>query len=128
MPAVLGKGFVMSKGLAATPSFHPLTQWVRTSQLTQARFRLEMRGDTGSVKVAVGFQTANNIDLPNNATQLGGQAYLDADGVQYGDDWVDLTTSLDGASWIRFGSLVKQDADGDLQGATLILRVDYKNV
>lgn len=128
MPAVRGNGLVISKGLAATANFHPLTAWIRSSQLTQARYRLEMRGDTGTAQLAVGYQTADTIDSPNAAAQLGNQSYLNAEGVQYGNDWVDLTTPLDTASWIRFGALVKQDADGDLQACTAILRVDCKLV
>ncbi|MBM4365177.1 MAG: hypothetical protein FJ102_03105 [Deltaproteobacteria bacterium] len=126
MPAVRGSSLVISKGLAATANFHPQTVWIRTSELTRARYRLEVRGDTGTVQVAVGYQTADDVDSPAAAAQLGTMAYLGADGVQYGDDWVDLTTILKTASWIRFGSLVKQDADGSLQAATTLLRVDYK--
>lgn len=128
MPSVRGHGLVISKGLAATPNFHPLTPWIRTSQLTQARYRLEMRGDTGTSLLAVGYQTADSIDSPAAAAQLGTLAYLGADGVQYGNDWVDLSTALDGGSWIRFGALMKQDNDGGLQACTAILRVDCKLV
>jgi len=87
-----------------------------------------MMGETGSAQLAVGYQTADSIDSPSGATQLGNQSYLGADGVQYGNDWVDLSTALDTASWIRFGGLVKQDADGALQACTAILRVDCKLV
>jgi hypothetical protein len=118
----------MSKGSAANPVFHPLTPWVRGSLLTQARHRLELRGDTGTVQVSAAYQTANNVDTPSGPMQLGSQSYLDQDGVQYGNDWVDLTSALDGGSWIRFGTLVKQDSDGGLQGGTVLLRVDLKNV
>ena len=111
---------VISKGLAASASFHPLTPWIRSSQFTQARYRLEMRGDTGTTLLGVGYQTADSIDAPLTAAQLGTQAFLGADGVQYGNDWVDLSNALDTASWIRFGALVKQDNDGGLQACTAI--------
>ena len=93
MPAVRGHGLVISKGLAASASFHPLTPWIRSSQFTQARYRLEMRGDTGTTLLGVGYQTADSIDAPLTAAQLGTQAFLGADGVQYGNDWVDLSPS-----------------------------------
>ncbi len=117
---------VLSKGLAATPNFFPMTPFMDASQVTKGRGAVEMRGDTSSALLAAGFQTANDPDVLDAAVLLGALAYLGAEGIQYPTAWTDLTNALAGKQVVRFGALVKQDADGPIQGCQASIKIDIQ--
>lgn len=123
--SLVGSGMVLSKGSDAVANFIPLTRWISTADVNKnARAAIEMQGDTGSCQIAPGYQTANDQDSPDTAVKLGGLAFVGADGIQYPTGYTDISTAVDAKLLVRFGVLVKQDADGGIQGCYATIRVD----
>lgn len=124
--SMFGRGWVCSKGLAASANFVRLTEWRTANQVDRARATVELRSDTGSVQLAPGYVTANDPDVPGNGVKLGTKANLQAEGIQYPDAYTDLSTALANQLFVAFGVMVSQDADGAIQGCMASIRIDVQ--
>lgn len=123
---VMGRGWVCSKGLAATPNFVRLTGWMSANKVDRARGTVEMRSDTGSTQLAPGYVVSNDPDAPGNSAKLGSKANLMAEGIQYPDGYTDLSGALANQLFVAWGVMVSQDADGAIQGCMASIRIDVQ--
>lgn len=123
-----GIGTALSKGSATIVNFVPLTDWLNAAGVKKVRVRTEMRADTGTCQIAPGYELANDIDAPNAPVQIPatGGSYLLGNGIQYQSTFDDISSSTATRLFIRFGVLVKQDADGAVNGCLASIRVDMQ--
>ena len=123
--SVYGSGMALSKGLAATANFIPLTDWRTTAGIKKLRATLQMQGDTGTCLIAPAYQTIETRTATGDTpVQIGALSFLGANGFQYPTEFTDVSTDVTTKQLIRFGVLVKQDSDGGIQGCLASIKVE----
>lgn len=123
---VYGEGVVVSSPTNGSPNFIPMTQWIRASEVLNARATLEMRGQSNSCQINGAYQTSNDqITLSAPTSLIAGGSYLTAEGYQYPTAFQDISASTNGAGWVRFGLQCQPAATGGgVAGCWASLRID----
>lgn len=109
---------------STTALFHPLTEWMATTNVRNIRSSIEMQSNSGACEISAGLQTAIEMDNPDTAIELG--SYLTANGKDFGASYADKSTNTDTKLYVRFGVFAKNKL-GDTthsEAAWARLRID----
>ena len=102
-----------------------VTGWFSTENLSGVRAALELRATSGSLSVRFGYQTSDDQVNVNSATGFG--TARTAEGAYVDTSYTDISSACDGALYIRFGILVKNQTSGTtLEMCRVGGRLDFK--
>jgi len=100
-------GALYSTGTSAI--FHPSTLWLTASDVNSVRGAFELQLLESDAMVSLAYQTANVENSPDGPTAIG--TYASSNGVSYPGAWADISAATDEKQLIRFGFLVKNNAN-----------------
>ena len=102
-----------------------LTGWFSTENLSGLRAALELRATSGNLSVRFGYQTSD--DQVNVNSPAGFGTARTTEGYFVDTSYTDISTACDGALYIRFGVLVKNQTSGTtLEMCRVGGRLDFK--
>lgn len=117
---------IVSSQSTSTAVFIPMTEWIPAGEVAKARYTLEMRGNSQYCAIAGGYQTSQDRISVDAAAQIGSASYLSADGYDYPTAFTDLSSTMAGKAYVRFGILAKLSSGSNAQGCWASIRVDIQ--
>jgi hypothetical protein len=105
--------------------FHYLTDFVDAAQVKDVRMSFELRANSGSAEILVGYEVAN-VETDPLQTFAIGAIYSSATGWTYGSSFTDIQANLANRQLVRFGVFVRNANGTSLEAALVTLRVDVR--
>lgn len=87
--------------------------WFSTRDLSGLRAALELSATSGALSARLGYQTSNDQVNLNTPVALGSARTAEGQFVE--TSYTDVSTDANGALWIRFGVLVRNQTSGTTQ-------------
>ena len=104
-----------------------MTAFLPSAEVERIRATVELRSNSGAATVWPGFQTANEEQSPDAATQLANPSYISSNGITYGASFEDISAALASKQLVRFGLFVLNGTGTNTEVVLASLRVEVQS-